>query len=216
MAPARLCQFSELLPPRPPWPRFPSPNRLLTVLLVGWLVGVWQMASTAGSVAVGSVVGHGLSNMLFGGGSSHAAAAPEAPVQQQSFQERAMGGACEIQAKDFTQCLSATSNDMSACNFYLEALKVGTAPPPLLPPPLPSPPLSCSMLRASGCSNDWSLTASCFVVVFLPRSTVVPGRRRSLLSRSPGAPLGARLAGDKLKEGSANCINNTKIMKIIP
>ncbi len=84
------------------------------------------MASTAGSVAVGSVVGHGLSNMLFGGGSSHAAAAPEAPVQQQSYQERTMGGACEIQAKDFTQCLSATSNDMSACNFYLEALKVRT------------------------------------------------------------------------------------------
>lgn len=82
------------------------------------------MASTAGSVAVGSVVGHGLSNMLFGGGSSHAAAAPEAPVQQQTYQERTMGGACEIQAKDFTQCLSATSNDMSACNFYLEALKV--------------------------------------------------------------------------------------------
>lgn len=84
------------------------------------------MASTAGSVAVGSVVGHGLSNMLFGGGSS-AAAAPEAPVQQQSFQERTMGGACEIQAKDFTQCLSATSNDMGACNFYLEALKVSSS-----------------------------------------------------------------------------------------
>lgn len=86
------------------------------------------MASTAGSVAVGSVVGHGLSNMLFGGGSSSAAAVPEAPVQQQSYQERTMGGACEIQAKDFTQCLSATGNDMGACGFYLEALKVSSLP----------------------------------------------------------------------------------------
>ena len=58
-----------------------------------------QMAATAGSVAVGSTIGHGLSNMLFG--SSHSApAAPEAPappVQQQStFQQ---GMSCDFQAK---------------------------------------------------------------------------------------------------------------------
>lgn len=47
-----------------------------------------QMAATAGSVAVGSVVGHGLSNMLFGGTSDGA--------QQQTPQRP---GGCEAQAK---------------------------------------------------------------------------------------------------------------------
>lgn len=56
-----------------------------------------QMASTAAGVAVGSTVGHGLSSMLFGGGSSQAA--PVAEPQQQSFEERRMGGSCDIQAK---------------------------------------------------------------------------------------------------------------------
>ncbi|KAI5474666.1 WD40/YVTN repeat-like-containing domain containing protein [Pseudohyphozyma bogoriensis] len=84
-----------------------------------------QMAANVGSVAAGSVIGHGISNMLFGGSSSHAApvAAPEAPVQQQSFEERKMGGLCDIPAKDFTQCLNSTGNDMSACSWYLDQLK---------------------------------------------------------------------------------------------
>ena len=64
-----------------------------------------QMAATAGSVAVGSTIGHGLSNMLFG--SSHSApAAPEAsapPVQQQStFQQ---GMSCDFQAKGEYSCV---------------------------------------------------------------------------------------------------------------
>ncbi len=57
-----------------------------------------QMAATAGSVAIGSTIGHGLSNMLFGGGSAAAAEAPAqapAPVQQQ----QAGGLSCEAQAK---------------------------------------------------------------------------------------------------------------------
>ncbi|TBU41707.1 hypothetical protein BD309DRAFT_964699 [Dichomitus squalens] len=79
-----------------------------------------QMAATAGSVAVGSTIGHGLSNMLFG--SSHSApAAPEAPavpVQQQQYQQ---GISCDIQAKEFTKCLE--SADVNACSWYLEQLK---------------------------------------------------------------------------------------------
>ena len=59
------------------------------------------MAATAGSVAVGSTIGHGISNMLFG--SSHEAAAQQTqapPVQQQQFQ----GGAnCEVQAKGLSR-----------------------------------------------------------------------------------------------------------------
>jgi hypothetical protein len=54
-----------------------------------------QMAATAGSVAVGSTIGHGLSSMLFGGGGQATAAAEAAPVQQQNT----AGVSCEIQAK---------------------------------------------------------------------------------------------------------------------
>lgn len=54
-----------------------------------------QMAATAGSVAIGSTIGHGLSNMLFGG-SNHAAAPAEQAVPTQQQQ---MTPSCEIQAK---------------------------------------------------------------------------------------------------------------------
>ncbi|KAJ7666123.1 hypothetical protein DFH06DRAFT_984768, partial [Mycena polygramma] len=74
-----------------------------------------QMAATAGSVAIGSTIGHGLSNMLFGGGGQAAEQAP--PAQQQ--QQQSMS--CEIPAKDFTKCLEKA--DMPSCTYYLEQLK---------------------------------------------------------------------------------------------
>ncbi|KAF4618908.1 hypothetical protein D9613_010114 [Agrocybe pediades] len=77
-----------------------------------------QMAATAGSVAVGSTIGHGLSSMLFGGSSS-ASEAPTAPVQQQQQQQSSIS--CEVQAKDFTKCLEKA--DINSCSWYLEQLK---------------------------------------------------------------------------------------------
>ncbi|KAI0066846.1 hypothetical protein BV25DRAFT_1768817, partial [Artomyces pyxidatus] len=79
-----------------------------------------QMAATAGSVAVGSTIGHGISSMLFGGSRE---AAPveqqQAPVQQQTSN---FGGvSCETQAKDFTKCLEKA--DLQSCSWYLEQLK---------------------------------------------------------------------------------------------
>ncbi len=58
-----------------------------------------QMAATAGSVAVGSTIGHGLSSMLFGGSRS-AEVAPEAmaPAQATPVQQRA-GASCDVQAR---------------------------------------------------------------------------------------------------------------------
>ncbi|KAF9528600.1 hypothetical protein CPB83DRAFT_853927 [Crepidotus variabilis] len=78
-----------------------------------------QMAATAGSVAIGSTIGHGLSSMLFGGSSS----AQEAPVQQATpvQQQNGMGIQCEAQAKDFTKCLDKA--DFQSCSWYLEQLK---------------------------------------------------------------------------------------------
>lgn len=58
-----------------------------------------QMAATAGSVAIGSTIGHGLSSMLFGGG-GQAAPAQEAPASGPPVQQQqASGISCEPQAK---------------------------------------------------------------------------------------------------------------------
>ncbi|KAF8905259.1 hypothetical protein CPB84DRAFT_1772068 [Gymnopilus junonius] len=74
-----------------------------------------QMAATAGSVAVGSTIGHGISSLLFGGGSASEAPAQAAPAQQQQ------SISCETQAKDFTKCLEKA--DLPSCTWYLEQLK---------------------------------------------------------------------------------------------
>ncbi|EST06481.1 hypothetical protein PSEUBRA_004383 [Kalmanozyma brasiliensis GHG001] len=86
-----------------------------------------QMASTAAGVAVGSTMGHGLSNMLFGGGSAPAEQAQQAEpqaYQQGAYQgqQQGVGMSCEAQSKDFIKCLEST-NDMNSCSYYLEQLK---------------------------------------------------------------------------------------------
>ena len=58
-----------------------------------------QMAATAGSVAVGSTIGHGLSSMLFGGGQAAPPVEQQAPPQQQQQQSYQQGVSCEVQAK---------------------------------------------------------------------------------------------------------------------
>jgi hypothetical protein len=80
-----------------------------------------QMAATAGSVAVGSTIGHGISSMLFGGRSE------SAPVEQQQQQATAQQNTssfasnCEVQAKDFSKCIEKA--DLPSCSWYLEQLK---------------------------------------------------------------------------------------------
>jgi hypothetical protein len=78
-----------------------------------------QMAATAGSVAVGSTIGHGLSSMLFGGSSS----AAEQPsnqdlsaqhAQSQMNQMNSANGRCDIPAKGLH----------SALCFYLRSLSI--------------------------------------------------------------------------------------------
>ena len=70
-----------------------------------------QMAATAGSVAVGSTIGHGLSSMLFGGSSSAAPAEAQAPPVQQ--QQQGTGISCEVQAKG---TLESTVLRVSGCS----------------------------------------------------------------------------------------------------
>lgn len=61
----------------------------------GMMAGMMQ---TAGGVAMGSVMGSGISNMLFGG-RSHEQPVAAAPEQQSSFQQGGQGISCDIQAK---------------------------------------------------------------------------------------------------------------------
>ncbi|CEP11725.1 hypothetical protein [Parasitella parasitica] len=95
-----------------------------------------QMASTAAGVAVGSAVGHSMANgvsAMFGGsGGSSGENQPQEQPQQQyqqpyqqplAAQNQNGGASCEADARAFTQCLEATNNDMSACKWYLDALK---------------------------------------------------------------------------------------------
>ncbi|GMK54083.1 hypothetical protein CspeluHIS016_0106690 [Cutaneotrichosporon spelunceum] len=81
-----------------------------------------QTASTMGGAMAGSVIGHGISNMIFGGRSAEAAppSPSELPAQQQGAPVNA---SCDVQAKDFTKCIEATNGDMTGCSYYLEALK---------------------------------------------------------------------------------------------
>lgn len=60
-----------------------------------------QMAATAGSVAVGSTIGHGLSSMLFGGRSEPVEEphAQQAPQYQAQYQAQNSGLSCDFQAK---------------------------------------------------------------------------------------------------------------------
>ncbi|KZT23706.1 hypothetical protein NEOLEDRAFT_1179923 [Neolentinus lepideus HHB14362 ss-1] len=87
-----------------------------------------QMAATAGSVAVGSTVGHGISSMLFGGSSARAEEQPspqqlnqQANAAPYANQQQAAGISCEGQAKEFTKCLEKA--DLPSCTWYLEQLK---------------------------------------------------------------------------------------------
>ncbi|TDL22766.1 hypothetical protein BD410DRAFT_828194 [Rickenella mellea] len=94
-----------------------------------------QMAATAGSVAVGSTIGHGISNMLFGGRSAEQS--PETLVPQAQappLQQHAQGMSCDAPAKDFTECLK--TSDVQGCAWYLEQLKAAfcySSVKPLLP-----------------------------------------------------------------------------------
>jgi hypothetical protein len=84
-----------------------------------------NMASTAAGVAVGSTIGHTLGHgisSLFGGSSS------SQPVQQQPVAaNNAMPeqnfNACETDQRAFMRCLDSHSNDITACQFYLDMLK---------------------------------------------------------------------------------------------
>jgi len=83
-----------------------------------------QTMSTATGAIAGSVIGHGVSRMIFGSGESQsvAAAAPAEIQQQQQQMPVQQDGqrACSVQADDYLTCLKA--NDPAACRYFLDQL----------------------------------------------------------------------------------------------
>ncbi|KAF7325764.1 Chch domain protein [Mycena kentingensis (nom. inval.)] len=100
---------------RPSQRRAHHPDRPHSPATAGQPGMLAQMASTAASVAVGSTIGHGLSNMLFGG----QAAAPVAEQTQAAPTQGVMN--CQKSAEDFTLCLEKA--DLNSCSYFLEQLK---------------------------------------------------------------------------------------------
>ncbi|KIJ49391.1 hypothetical protein M422DRAFT_246481 [Sphaerobolus stellatus SS14] len=102
-------------------PPAPTPHPTATATQSSGGSGIMaQMAATAGSVAAGSVIGHGVSSLLFGGSSS--TPAEQAPAAAAQPTQQAPASACEVQAKDFARCVESVS-DVQGCNWYLEQLK---------------------------------------------------------------------------------------------
>lgn len=70
---------------------------------------------------------------MFGGGSSVAEEQQQAQPQQydqqamgqqqQAYNTQYGGGNCEVDAKNFTQCLDQNGGNMQICGWYLEQLK---------------------------------------------------------------------------------------------
>lgn len=66
-----------------------------------------RVAENVASIAAGSVIGHGISRAVFGGGESAAAPAAEPMTQAAPAQNAASGISCEFQAKSVFSFCSA-------------------------------------------------------------------------------------------------------------
>ena len=89
------------------------------------------MATTAGGVAIGSVVGHAVTGMMSGGSSQAPAEQQQAPPpaqyqqpppQQYQQQQPQQEGACAWEVKQFIQC-AQNQSDISLCEGFNQALK---------------------------------------------------------------------------------------------
>lgn len=104
---------------------------------LGWLIcySCFIVASTAAGVAVGSTAGHALGSLFMGNRGENEPVEQQQPQQpqysdqqqyagqQQYQQQQAVVGNCEADAKAFAKCLEENTNDISACQWYLDQLK---------------------------------------------------------------------------------------------
>ena len=85
------------------------------------------MATTAGGVAIGSVVGNAVTGMFSGGGSSSApapapAAAPPAAAAAPPAAPSGQVEPCAFEIKQFVQC-AQTQSDLTLCQGFNEAVR---------------------------------------------------------------------------------------------
>ena len=127
-SPIRRPMAERRYSPPPPSPRQPAPipqqhSAVGAPRQGSGLMG--QMAATAGGVAVGSVVGHGISSALFGGGSQEVAPSPaQQPqaYQQPSYQSQPQQNqVCGWELQQFLNC-AQQQQDLSACQGFNDAL----------------------------------------------------------------------------------------------
>lgn len=67
---------------------------------------------TVASVAAGSVIGHGVSNMLFSKDTP-----PTEPAQAQAVAQQHGEGVCGPQIKSYAKCMEANSQNAQSCNW---------------------------------------------------------------------------------------------------
>jgi hypothetical protein len=77
--------------------------------------GGMGMMGTVASVAMGSVVGHGISNMLFS--RDHP---PTEPAQAQQVAQQYGDGACGTQIKSYSKCMEFNGNNSEQCKWAWE------------------------------------------------------------------------------------------------
>eukprot|EP00656_Telonema_subtile_P018672 TRINITY_DN2010_c0_g1_i1.p1 TRINITY_DN2010_c0_g1~~TRINITY_DN2010_c0_g1_i1.p1 ORF type:complete len:160 (-),score=43.06 TRINITY_DN2010_c0_g1_i1:90-569(-) len=111
-------------PPRaapPPATRSAAPAPAQPQAGGGMMAG---MAANVASVAAGSVIGHGISNMMFGSGSQQQAPAEAAPPAESAYAQPAATGAdaCKFEFENFMQCLKGNNNDATQCQYFMDSL----------------------------------------------------------------------------------------------
>ncbi|KAI8337134.1 hypothetical protein BC941DRAFT_470868 [Chlamydoabsidia padenii] len=82
-----------------------------------------QMAATAAGVAVGSSVGHAIGSLFTGGRKDDDQQQIQQIQPQQQINQEPVNGSCDKDANAFARCLEDNTNDISACQRYLEQLK---------------------------------------------------------------------------------------------
>lgn len=88
------------------------------------------MLGTMAAVAGGSVLGHGISNYLYGGNTQ----APTQPAEAQSLAQAASqeGHVCASQLTGYSKCLENNSNSADSCkwawDYFLQCQKEHPAP----------------------------------------------------------------------------------------
>lgn len=91
----------------------------------GFLSGLMGSVAQGAALGTGSAIAHRAVDAVMGprGGSSEPAPAPVAAAPEAYAAPVSTEGPCAQQAKAFAECMSRSGGEMSACQFYFEAMQ---------------------------------------------------------------------------------------------